>query len=376
MPVTLSEILNRIWSEPNRQMTWGRIPAAQVIGQRPPAPFAVNDDYVIVRLASMFLRDSRTLWLKLSPLAHATVSLDGLKVPRTETAVVGPAQFGDLAAAPADRSVVLHQRLAGPAVWRGGDLNIAAGLFAVPKDKAAVALLDTLGQLAALGIPGLAQAGDIAKIVKGGVEGLIGLDGTKPVLGAKVALGDRRGDTPEGSEAAPCILVGVAAPAGKVDIERLWVRGGRMMHGRSADSLRPFEEHDHLLIAVERGPPREDFRGLPSLTPHEAAFEAPLRDIALDETTTKQRLTAAFVAFDADLSLEPELTEPDKERIRGLIIAELRARVARKFGRLFVETRSVAGILRKVDMDSFNFLDVGEGGPEAARPTKSGARPF
>ena len=121
------------------------------------------------------------------------MTLNGLREWRTDTSVVGPAQFGDLATAPADRSVILNQRLAGPAVWRGGDIEVAAGLFAVPKDKAAAALRDTLGQLAGLGIPGLKEAGRIAGIVKGGVEGLIGLDGTKPVLGIKVALADPRG---------------------------------------------------------------------------------------------------------------------------------------------------------------------------------------
>src|SRR5215470_17440703 len=65
------------------------------------------------------------LWLKLSPLAHATVTLAGRATARTETAVIGPAQFGDLAAAPADRSITLNQRLAGPVVWRGGDLAVA-----------------------------------------------------------------------------------------------------------------------------------------------------------------------------------------------------------------------------------------------------------
>jgi hypothetical protein len=374
--MTLSDILERIWREPNRQMTWGRIPAAQVIGQRAPAPFAPNDDYVIIRLASMFLRDSRTLWLKLSPLAHATVKLNGLQAPRSDTAVVGPAQFGDLAAASADRSVILGQRLAGPAVWRGGDLDIAVGLFAVPKDKAAAALLDTLGQLAALGIPGLAQAGDISKIVKAGVEGLIGLDGTKPVLGAKVSLADPRGGAPAGSEAAPCLLVGVAAPAGEVAVEQLWVKDGRLMAGPAADSLRPFEAHDHVLIAVERGPPREDWRGLPALTPHQDAFDAPLRDATLDEAATKQRLNTAFAAFDTDLSAEHELTGPDQERIRGQVIAELKARVKRKFGGLFAETRSVGGISRTVSPDGFDFLDVGEGGLEAVRPTAEGTRPF
>ena len=68
---SLSDLLDGIWRTPNRQMAWGRIPAAHVIGTKAPTPFAANGDYVVVKLGSMFLRNSRVLWLKLSPLARA-----------------------------------------------------------------------------------------------------------------------------------------------------------------------------------------------------------------------------------------------------------------------------------------------------------------
>jgi hypothetical protein len=100
---SISDILEKIWREPNRKMVWGRIPAKQVVGARAPAAFVPKNDYVVVRLSSMFLRDSRVLWLKLSPLAHATVTLVGRAAPRTETAVIGPAQFGDGAGRPFNR---------------------------------------------------------------------------------------------------------------------------------------------------------------------------------------------------------------------------------------------------------------------------------
>src|SRR5260370_30117962 len=102
-------------------MAWGRFPAEHVIGGRRPAPFDPNKDYVIVRLGSMFLKDSRVLWLKLSPLAHAVVTMAGRASPRAESAIIGPAQFGDLATASAYRTMILIQRLAGPTVGRGGD---------------------------------------------------------------------------------------------------------------------------------------------------------------------------------------------------------------------------------------------------------------
>jgi hypothetical protein len=40
------------------------------------------------------------------------------------------------------------------------------------------------------------------------------------------------------------------------------------------------------------------------------------------------------------------------------------------------ETRSVAGIRRTVDPEGFDFLDVGDAGPEVAKLAKAGALPF
>lgn len=376
---SLAALLDSVWHTPNRQLAWGRIAPGHVIGSRTPDPFEANNDYVIVRLGSMFLKDSRVLWLKLSPLAHATVDMSGRTAPRSDTAVIGPAQFGDLATAPADRTLVLHQRLSGPRVWRGGDLNIAAGLFAVPKDQAAAALLDTLGQLAGLGIPGLKEAGQIAGIVKSGVEGLIGLNGAKPVLGVKVTLADPQ-SAAAGTEAAPCVLAGIAAPAAEIDFADLWVRDGRLLSGASAAALQPYERHDHFLIAIERGPQREDWRGLPALAPHEAEFDTALRAPGVARIDTEAKLNDVFTGFDADLTAEAELTDSDKERIRGEVIAELNTRLDRKYagpiGKPAKETRSVGGIRREVDPEGFNFLDVGDAGPEGAKPAAAGTVPF
>lgn len=377
--MNIGEILEGIFRSPGRQMAWGRIPANQITGQRQPAPFEAEQDYVIVRLGSMFLRDSRVLWLKFAPLAHATVSAAGRTAKRTESAVVGPAQFGDLATAPANRSVVLNQRLSGPTVWRGGDLAIDAGLFAVSRDEAAVALLTTVGQLAGLGVPGATQTVEVANIVKSGVESILGLQGTRPILGVREALKDHR-VAGEGEAAGPCLLAGIAAPANEVDFKQLWVKDGRLHIGPSADQLRVYEARDHLLIAVERGAPREDWRGLPSLLPHEDAFKAALSDSPGASGTVQERANAAFRAFDADLIAEEELTEPDKDRIRGQVIADLQARIRRLVDPLGLgqpETRSVGGIDREMgEPRDFDFLKIGDMAAKPSAPAEAGALPF
>lgn len=353
--MTLSELITEIWQTRNRQLAWGAIPDGHVIGQADSSPFKVDDDYVIVRLSSMFLKSSRTLWLKLSPLAYASVISQGLRAKRTDSAVVGPAQFGDLAQAPADRSIILNQLLSGPFVWRRGDLAIDAGLFAVPRSDAAAALMTAVSQLAGLGMPGLRQAEQIGSIVKSGVEGIIGLNGTKPVLAIRDVLKDGM---------RPGVRAALAAPAENVDFSQLWVRDGVLLEGSSAADLSPVKGFDYLLVGIEKGGPREDWRGMAALESHEAKF----REILLsgdDSGPIKDALNKAFRAFDSDLSNEEGLSEPDKSRIRGQLITELQKRLAALAGPLadppVLETRSVGGIERSVDLSDFSFLDVGEG---------------
>jgi len=377
--MTLAEILEAIWRQPNRQMTWGRVPQERIVGQRREEPFNSGQDYVIVRLASMFLRDARVLWLKYSPLLHATVGTTGRTGTRTETAVIGPAQFADLASAPADRTVILRQRLAGPVVWRGGDLKIDTGLFAVSRDQAASALLTAIGQLAGLGMPGTKQTVELATIVKGGVESVLALQGTKPIIGVRETLVDQ-GSAGVGEQAGPCVLVGIAAPQNDIKIEEIWVKDGRLYTGTSAQDLHSYEKHDHILISVERGPPREDWRGLPPFPTHEAAFTSALAVEANAIDSAKEKVNAAFRAFDTDLSAAEELTDPDKERIRGQVIAELRRRIGMitdPLGLSKEERRSVGEIARRLaDPTVFDFLDVGDIPNERAAPLKKGALPF
>lgn len=356
--MALFDWIENLFRERNSQMAWGRIPSERVVGGGPQPAYVANDDYIVVRLGSMYLRDSRELWLKLSPLVHGTVGLRGLREPRGETAIIGPAQFGDLAVASADRSVVLNQRLAGPAVWRGGDLELAVGLFAVPKDQAAKALLGTLSQLSELGIiPGLQQGLDIGKIVKDGIEGLIGLNGSRPVLGVKVALSDTQ-------SAGPGHFVGIAAPQAEVPFDQLWLKDGRLHSGTAARQLQAYEEHDHIVISVERGQLRQDWRGLPSLTPHEAAFNDVLKDTTGAADDLRARLNTAFRAFDGALFAEEGLTNPDKTRIRGEVIVSLQERLKRitdPLGAPAIETRSIGGRMRRqVTAIGFDFLDVGD----------------
>ena len=113
------------------------------------------------------------------------------------------------------------------------------------------------------------------------------------------------------------------------------------------------------------------------MTPHEAAFDVVLREAGLSRPQAEQRLSDGFVDFDADLSAEDELTNRDKDRIRGEVAAELRRRVDRKYGGLFgTETRSVGGIVRATDPDGFDFLDVADAQLGTFVPIRAGARLF
>src|SRR5262249_463746 len=148
-----------------------------------------------------------------------------------------------------------------------------------------------------------------------------------PMLGVKDAL------PPAGGTLAPCVLVAMTKPQAAVDFDRLWLDQNSILKtGNDPGSLGIVADCNYLVVAIERGDSREDWRGMPKFAPHEEAFDAAIRDKALDRPTLETRLTEVFKTFDDDLSTSPDLTDKDKDRIRGEVIQGLRVRVDRRFG--------------------------------------------
>lgn len=353
--MSIWDFFGNLASSKSQQLSWGWIDDNNIAGGINAQPFSPRQCYFVVRLSEMFLKDQRVLWKKFYPMVHGFVR----HKPREFAEVAGPGQLKELGTANLDRLIGLAYPLTEPIVYNGADIDVLVGLYAVPGDDAAKLLLGSLGQLSSLaGIS--AEVGlKIAEVVKAGVEGLIHMDGSSLQLGARDTL--RPGPPGAvGKIAKAGYLLAVNTPAKTVTYKDLWVKEGRLLQGSNPLTGRPYDEHDYMLIEVERRDTREDWRTLPLVQKHEEGFDAAIKSGA-SVADVKSRIGALWGPLVADVKGSAELTELDMDRVLKSIAQAIREKVAALEGGGPFETRSAAaekvGItLRK----GFDLLDVGD----------------
>lgn len=367
------DFLRNLFERRSQVLSWEWVPDTNVVDAahnpiRPdPKPFAAGDDYVVLRLAEMYLQQARKLWKDRYPIVHAFVAHGDPAAQRSIASVAGPLQLKDLGTENLDRLIGLAYRLAGPLVYDGQDIDLLAGLYAVPSQDGAKLLIDTLGQLSGL-IPALKQATDVAGILKGGIEGLLGIAGTELVLGIRDSL--RAPGAGVARPARPGFLVAINAPANSIKASNLWIKDGRLLYGENPLVADFFSVKDMMLFELHRGPSRAQvWATLPALAPHAEEFDRALRDYPADQLRAK--LNDLYREFEADLGKSAELTRPDKAAVRALIAEDLKRRVAAlSTGQLF-EARSFSDGEVKVEFRGFSPRDIADlppGAPLPARP--------
>ncbi len=336
------------------------------------APFVAGDDYVVLRLSEMYLKTIRMLWRDRNPVVHAFVEYgDPAAQPRPSvTAVAGPGQLKDLGAVNLDRLIGLSYRLAGPFVYDGQDIDVVAGLYAVPVHDGAKPLVDTLSQLAGL-MPGLAQASQLAGVLKTGVDGLLGLADTELVLGIR----DTFKSSAPGRIAKPGFLVAINAPETALDPQKLWIKDGRLYLGDKPPTARPFDAYDMMLFELHRGPSRlSTFATLPALVPRMRELDDILRTASDDEL--KPKLNASYRAFEDALRAASELTAPDRAAIRSLVADDLTKRVTAALNNHLFEVRDATGAQAKVAPRAFSARSLPEVKPDAPLPARPDGQPL
>lgn len=338
----LPDFLDRLLRGRAQHLHWAVVPPDQVLpdqGGPPPAaqpPFVAGEDYIVVRLAEMFLRETRRLWREQHGMVHAYVTTGDPKKPTQHTAIAGPGQLKELGSEGLDRLVSLSHRLAGPVVHDGQDIELLVGLYAVPGQNHAKVLIEMLGAVAALAAPAASEALALAEAVRNGLEGVLGLKGTSLQLGVHETLraADATGHVPAGGKPLrPSFLAGIALPAGDIDPGRLWIRGGSLRFGDSPFATQPFDRADYLLVEVARGPSRKlSWPLLSGLGGFEAAFSEALAtpgDVAVKEAKLNEvwpRFETAVMGC-PDLTGKPDGTTGDRQAVISLMAASLRERL-------------------------------------------------
>ena len=93
MPIP--DFLDRLFRRQAQALGWQWIPEANVVDghNRPVAAepaFATGDDYVVLRLAEMYLKTTRVLWREYYPVVHSFVAHGDPLAQRSIATVAGP----------------------------------------------------------------------------------------------------------------------------------------------------------------------------------------------------------------------------------------------------------------------------------------------
>jgi hypothetical protein len=300
------------------QLFWQRIADDHVVDTAPAAsgaPIEADQAYFVVRLAEMYLGTSRTLWRKAYPLVHGFTSHRG----REEHNVAGPGQLQEIGGGNLDRLIVLNSRLAGPTPFTGAEVSVLVGLWSVAGDDAAKALVTTASAVSGLlGAAGPAVA-QVVEVVKSAVESILNLDQTVLRLGVNDTFFP-------GNPLRAGYHVGIGAAAATVEVDRLWLRGGHLLAGADPVVAKPYNDHDYLIVQIERRDVRDDWPALPSIREFNEQFGQTM-GAAGPVAGKRRQLAALWPGFVQALNASEHLTAAHAAKIAADVAADLTARL-------------------------------------------------
>ena len=323
--------------------------------QAQPSELAVEDTYLRLRLARMFLKDRRVLFQTKYPIFHINARFNGLDGPVETNFVVRPEMAGSDDKSDLDDIVILDQTVFGPVLYRGGDLGLVFGLYAAPADDWAKRFIQLAEGVSKLTLnAGLATAISVANTIKGSVESLVNSDGMDLKLGLDKEL-------KQNEWLVPGYMVMIAAADDQVPHDELTFDGEL----RRADGS-IYTDHDYIVLAIEANNHRSDWQGL--------GYGRMWQDLMKksSEAQEVQAVKDAYLIFSGAIMSSPDLSWGDRTAILQQAqkrIKEIRA--ARQPDDFFASLEGMKGVDDMLEMEKlFAVPDEIE-----VSATKSGGTP-
>jgi hypothetical protein len=336
----------RVFRERGKHLAWQRLDDDNVVGPASGTEMAVDQAYFIIRLSEVFLARSRTLWRKFYPVVHAW----GATEAGQEHGLAAPTQLQQVSDAGLDRVVTVNARLIGPTPYRGGDVSLVAGLYAVPGDDAAQALVATVSALTALAGSAI-PAGSIANVVTNGVDKLLALDKTTLRLGICDTFYP-------GNPLRTGFHVGLGADLAQVDFSRLWLRDGHLVKGPDPLAAKPYQDHDYVVVELEKREVRDDWPGLPGMTELQEQLEGIMKLPKATVAHKREKLAAVWPEVVQTLTGSPYLTTANAYFIAANIAANLKERLEAIESHNPFETRSWSGDAQDPDPTNIDLAAI------------------
>ena len=342
----------------NRKLLWRRVPDDHVLEDAGKPAFrretiARDEDYIVLRMNEMWIVDARRLWRKFYPMLHAYVEYGA----RRAHDIVGPGQLRQFGEQNLERVSAFNHLLVGPLPHRGHELKALVGLYAIPGADSAKALVDVVASVAALAGPGGAAAAAITGVVKDSVDKIVGLADTALQVGVENTW-------PANAPLETGFYVGIDAEDREVDLGSLWITPERrLLAGKDPLQGRLFDDHDYMVLSLERQTHNPGWATLSTVAEAEAALDQ-IMTTATPTDDKRRQLTATWPKFQGALLGAPDLTIKDAKAIAVTVKQKLIEQLAEEEGGGF-EKRSLASMRGIVDPFDAAEQELADAGMEA-----------
>jgi hypothetical protein len=290
-------------------------------------PLEPDRHYFQVRVNEMFLSHARQWYAQYDPLVFVGSEFIYDKAETAVPVMVGPSlleRFGKKRDLPGG-TVFEDTRVAGLHPYRGGRLAVTVMLYRVQRVNYARELLkvvdSTVGALDFSTAVGAYTK--VAGAVLDGVDALLGLGSAQAVVGYRREMDPDAGDAMAGGYFAL-----IDAPEADVDIDRLFVRKGRLVEGDALDTAQPFRSADYILYSLSSTATRSDERML-SFYPQ---WQRTLQEAALPSDQGWTSAKSNMLALYQSMVLSPDLTSTHAEALTTQYQGDLKEKHNRAVG--------------------------------------------
>lgn len=305
--MSLMQKIQSVWQTTKgalrEQPTAAMIPADHVIdADFTPTLIVPKEHYFEVIINEMFLERERQLWVNVDPAVYIVTDFIYKGEMTSVPYLVSPLKL------PFDNvpngMIFRNTRVAGTHPYRGGQFGITLVLYRVSRNGVADRLLDFISSAASAHsfANALGAYMQLADVVVGGVQTLLGLNGMSPLIGIQ-----------EGFNATTLrsgFFVLINEPG--VPVSSLWVDKGQLLKGDTKESAKPYRDADYVLYSIRNDTTRTDTDMLQFAPLWDQVRQEALKSNN-DEVFTNTKVLLANLYQQVEIS--PDLTQPQADQL-------------------------------------------------------------
>jgi hypothetical protein len=315
-------VAGAIQAAPAKRATAVSIPRDHVDGgESEPQPFAADEHYFQVRVNELYLANGRQWFARFDPMVMVVSEFVYDKKVQAVPTIVGPEMLKKYGQELPSGLLLRDTRVAGVHPYKGGRLSLTVVLSQVQTENYAREVLRVVESAAGLAFAtGLGTYLQVTGVVLDGLEALVGIKATSPIVGLRKEFDPDFGDRFE-----PGYFALVDVPEDSFDPATLWVRNGRLHVGSSLEDARPFDAADFVLYSIGQDDATSELQILPFYPLWERVLAAATHAGARTDDPNWESAKSDMRSLYQTLMLSPDLTTRQAEELTDTYIRQAQA---------------------------------------------------